>query len=109
MEGVSSMSLDPHKYGYSLKGSSVVLYAHGELRRSQYFCYPEWTGGIYTTPTVPIYLLTILYLLPSLYLLYLVIVLFSIYCFCVYLLFRLLVVAVEESLLNVGHLWFPWD
>lgn len=50
--GVSSMSLDTHKYGYALKGASVVLYRAKELRHSQYFCYADWTGGMYTTPTV---------------------------------------------------------
>jgi sphinganine-1-phosphate aldolase len=46
------MSLDTHKYGYALKGTSVVLYRNKELRHSQYFCYADWTGGMYTTPTV---------------------------------------------------------
>lgn len=46
------MSLDTHKYGYALKGASVVLYKFKELRHSQYFCYADWTGGMYTTPTV---------------------------------------------------------
>jgi sphinganine-1-phosphate aldolase len=46
------MSLDTHKYGYALKGTSVVLYRTKELRHSQYFCYADWTGGMYTTPTV---------------------------------------------------------
>jgi len=46
------MSVDTHKYGYSLKGSSVLLYRHPDLRHAQYFCYPHWTGGLYTTPTI---------------------------------------------------------
>jgi sphinganine-1-phosphate aldolase len=46
------MSLDTHKYGYALKGSSVVLYNSRELRQAQYFCYADWTGGLYTTPTI---------------------------------------------------------
>ncbi|KAJ1410668.1 pyridoxal phosphate-dependent transferase [Ochromonadaceae sp. CCMP2298] len=50
--GVSSMSLDTHKYGFALKGSSVVLYRDKHLRQSQYFCYADWTGGMYTTPTI---------------------------------------------------------
>lgn len=50
--GVSSMSLDTHKYGYALKGTSVVLYRNRTLRQSQYFCYADWTGGMYTTPTI---------------------------------------------------------
>jgi len=50
--GVSSMSLDTHKYGYALKGTSVLLYSNKELRQAQYFCYADWTGGLYTTPTL---------------------------------------------------------
>jgi sphinganine-1-phosphate aldolase len=46
------MSLDTHKYGYALKGTSVVLYRNRLLRQSQYFCYADWTGGMYTTPTI---------------------------------------------------------
>jgi sphinganine-1-phosphate aldolase len=30
----------------------VVLYRTHELRHAQYFCYSDWTGGIYTTPTI---------------------------------------------------------
>ncbi len=52
LPGVTSMSLDTHKYGYALKGTSVVLYRHRELRHAQYFCYADWTGGMYTTPTI---------------------------------------------------------
>jgi sphinganine-1-phosphate aldolase len=46
------MSLDTHKYGYTLKGSSVVLFCHKQFRQSMYFCYSDWTGGLYTTPTI---------------------------------------------------------
>jgi sphinganine-1-phosphate aldolase len=46
------MSVDTHKYGCCLKGASVVLYRTKELRHAQYFCYSDWTGGIYTTPTI---------------------------------------------------------
>jgi sphinganine-1-phosphate aldolase len=46
------MSVDTHKFGYALKGSSVVLYANKALRQAQYFCYADWTGGMYTTPTI---------------------------------------------------------
>lgn len=52
VEGVTSMSLDTHKYGYALKGTSVLLYANKHLRQAQYFCYADWTGGLYTTPTL---------------------------------------------------------
>ena len=52
LKGVTSMSLDTHKYGYATKGTSVVLYRTKELRRYQYFTVPDWTGGLYVTPTV---------------------------------------------------------
>jgi sphinganine-1-phosphate aldolase len=52
IQGVTSMSLDTHKYGYALKGTSVVLYRSRELRQAQYFCYADWSGGLYTTPTI---------------------------------------------------------
>jgi sphinganine-1-phosphate aldolase len=51
-EGVTSVSADTHKYGFCPKGSSIVMYRTEELRRYQYFAVPEWTGGIYATPTI---------------------------------------------------------
>ncbi len=50
--GVTSISADTHKYGYSPKGTSVLMYANRNLRRYQYFTAPKWTGGIYATPSV---------------------------------------------------------
>jgi sphinganine-1-phosphate aldolase len=50
LPGVTSMSADTHKFGYAAKGTSVVLYRGKELRRSQYFTSPEWSGGLYVTP-----------------------------------------------------------
>jgi len=48
--GVTSISADTHKYGYSLKGTSVLLYRNPELRKYQYFTNPDWPGGIYFSP-----------------------------------------------------------
>ncbi len=48
--GVTSISADTHKYGYALKGTSVLMYANRELRRRQYFTYPDWPGGLYLSP-----------------------------------------------------------
>jgi glutamate/tyrosine decarboxylase-like PLP-dependent enzyme len=48
--GVTSISVDPHKYGYGLKGTSVLLYASKDLRRYQFFTAPEWPGGTYISP-----------------------------------------------------------
>lgn len=50
--GVTSMSVDLHKYGYAAKGASVVLYRNPKLRRYQYFAYTDWPGGIYASPTM---------------------------------------------------------
>ena len=51
LPGVTSMSCDTHKYGYSLKGTSVVLYRNPRLRRYQFFSMPDWPGGLYASPT----------------------------------------------------------
>ena len=48
--GVTSISADTHKYGYALKGSSVLLYRSRDLRKHQYFTYPGWPGGLYLSP-----------------------------------------------------------
>ena len=48
--GVTSISADTHKYGYALKGTSVLLYRDSDLRRYQYFNFPDWPGGIYFSP-----------------------------------------------------------
>ena len=50
--GVTSMSVDLHKYGYAAKGASCVLYRDKDLRRHQYFVYTEWPGGIYASPSI---------------------------------------------------------
>jgi sphinganine-1-phosphate aldolase len=50
--GVTSMSIDTHKYGYCAKGTSVVVYRDKKLRHAQYFCFAKWSGGMYATPTL---------------------------------------------------------
>jgi sphinganine-1-phosphate aldolase len=50
--GVTSMSADIHKFGYSAKGASVILYRDRMLRRYQLFAYTDWSGGIYASPTM---------------------------------------------------------
>ncbi len=49
--GVTSISCDTHKFGYGLKGTSVVLYRNKRLRRYQYFSQSDWSGGLYASPT----------------------------------------------------------
>ena len=48
--GVTSISADTHKYGYALKGTSVLSFRDKSLRNSQYFYQTDWTGGKYCSP-----------------------------------------------------------
>jgi glutamate/tyrosine decarboxylase-like PLP-dependent enzyme len=50
--GVKSISADIHKYAYTPKGISTVLYRNSELRKHQFFMYADWPGGIYGTPSL---------------------------------------------------------
>ena len=50
--GVTSISADTHKYGFAPKGSSLVMYRNSSYRDYQWFCFPDWPGGIYGTPTI---------------------------------------------------------
>jgi len=45
--GVTSMSVDLHKYGYTAKGAGVIVYANKELRQHQTFFTDNWLGGMY--------------------------------------------------------------
>jgi glutamate/tyrosine decarboxylase-like PLP-dependent enzyme len=54
IKGVTSLSADIHKYGYSAKGASALLYRDMELMKFQFFVYTEWKGGgIYASPSFP--------------------------------------------------------
>jgi glutamate/tyrosine decarboxylase-like PLP-dependent enzyme len=44
VEGVTSISVDLHKYGYAPKGTSVLLHRTAELRRPQLFASADWPG-----------------------------------------------------------------
>lgn len=50
LPGVTAISADTHKYGYSLKGTSTVLFSNEELRRYQYYTEVDWPGGVYVSP-----------------------------------------------------------
>jgi len=47
--GVTSISVDLHKYGYTAKGASVLLHRNKELRRHQTFVTDNWLGGSYAS------------------------------------------------------------
>ncbi|MCU1370182.1 MAG: Pyridoxal-dependent decarboxylase [Ilumatobacteraceae bacterium] len=49
--GVTSISADIHKYGYTFKGASTVLYKSRELLSHQFFWYDDWPGGLYASGT----------------------------------------------------------
>lgn len=49
--GVTSLSADIHKYGWSFKGVSLLLHRSNDLQRHQYFIYDAWPGGIYGSAT----------------------------------------------------------
>jgi glutamate/tyrosine decarboxylase-like PLP-dependent enzyme len=44
VDGVTSISVDLHKYGYAPKGTSVLLHRTSELRLPQYFASAAWPG-----------------------------------------------------------------
>src|SRR3984885_7235602 len=50
LDGVTSISADTHKYGYALKGTSVLTFRDKSLRNSQYFFETDWSGGKYCSP-----------------------------------------------------------
>jgi sphinganine-1-phosphate aldolase len=50
LPGVTSISADTHKYGYALKGTSVLCFRDRALRNSQYFYLTDWSGGKYCSP-----------------------------------------------------------
>jgi glutamate/tyrosine decarboxylase-like PLP-dependent enzyme len=50
LPGVSSISADTHKYGYGLKGTSVLAWRDSWMRQHHYFLQPGWKGGAYASP-----------------------------------------------------------
>jgi glutamate/tyrosine decarboxylase-like PLP-dependent enzyme len=50
--GVSSISADLHKYGFSARGASTVMYRDRDLRKHQFFAQTDWPGGLYGSPTM---------------------------------------------------------
>lgn len=52
LPGVTSISVDTHKYGFAPKGNSTVLYRTAKLRSYQYYIEPNWSGGVYASPSM---------------------------------------------------------
>jgi glutamate/tyrosine decarboxylase-like PLP-dependent enzyme len=45
--GVTSISVDLHKYGYTAKGASVLIHRSKALRAHQIYITDNWLGGVY--------------------------------------------------------------
>jgi sphinganine-1-phosphate aldolase len=52
VDGVTSISADVHKLGYSPKGASVIVHRSKALRRYQTFVFDDWLGGLYASPNL---------------------------------------------------------
>lgn len=50
--GVTSISMDLHKYAYAPKGASVLLHRERSLRRHQFYACARWTGYPVVNATV---------------------------------------------------------
>ncbi len=51
--GVTEISLDLHKYGYSTKGSSIIVHRDPDWVEHQFFLFDGWSGPLYGTPAMP--------------------------------------------------------
>jgi glutamate/tyrosine decarboxylase-like PLP-dependent enzyme len=47
--GVTSLSADLHKYGFSARGASVLMYRSSSLKADQVFQFNNWPRGTYAT------------------------------------------------------------
>ncbi len=52
VDGVTSISMDLHKYAYTPKGASCILYRDRDLRRHQLYACASWTGYTVINPTI---------------------------------------------------------
>ncbi|MEM9460813.1 MAG: aspartate aminotransferase family protein [Myxococcota bacterium] len=50
--GVTSISIDLHKYAFAAKGASVILYRNKEIRKYQVHTCSHWTGYALTSMTM---------------------------------------------------------
>ena len=52
VEGVTTISIDLHKYGFTSKGASVCAFRSPQLRRLTYVPSADGCEGLYVTPTI---------------------------------------------------------
>ncbi len=50
LPGVTSISADTHKFGYGLKGTSVLAWRDASYRKHHYYMRTDWKGGAYASP-----------------------------------------------------------
>jgi len=50
--GVTEISVDIHKYGYTPKGASVILHRDADWQDLQWFLYADWPSGLYGSPAI---------------------------------------------------------
>lgn len=50
--GVTSISMDIHKYGYAAKGASLVLHRDAAIKKYQIFSCASWSGYTVINPTI---------------------------------------------------------
>lgn len=50
--GVTSISADTHKYGFSAKGASTITYCSLDIMKHQFFVYENWPGGVFASPAL---------------------------------------------------------
>ena len=50
--GVTSISCDLHKFGYTAKGASVLAHRSKDLRKHQFFMTDDWLGGLYGSSAI---------------------------------------------------------
>jgi sphinganine-1-phosphate aldolase len=52
VKGVSSISVDPHKYGLSAKGISVLVFSDHDIQQSLYFCKADGPNPPYASGSI---------------------------------------------------------
>lgn len=50
--GVTSLSVDLHKYGYAAKGASIILFKNKDIRKHMLFACSRWPGYTLINPTM---------------------------------------------------------
>ena len=53
IKGITSISIDYHKYGLAPQGISVLMFTDRVYRKNHYFIYNQWAGGIYPCSGFP--------------------------------------------------------